>query len=999
MDFNDYEKSGQAKYARLAATVANILDIALRRHPDMRVQQIQHRSKGAESLRKKIVARGLAETDELELQIKDLAGCRILLYTNADVARLVHSSVFRDNFEIDWDRTKFHYPFDDANADQLFISYNYVVRLKEPRTELAEYTEFRDMWCEVQIQTTLDHAWSEMAHDTIYKPETVGFGARQLDSIRERMTGIMQKYLLPAGFDFQKVADDVAKLRVGYELYKRDPLKVLAACSDNNERSEVLRKFKEYVLHQYDDVKSQASAIRAAMLEAVRAAHAAAPKDIELRFGRFSGQAAGGIVDLACDILDRLCFLDETAITATFDALGALYELATTDDQRKRILQSAGHLSENDLDIWEARGPLVQQLLLGRIEQMSAEDIPKVQPLVERVLEEILKPEVSKTTSTYSTVTFHQGAVSANEEVREARGRAIAKLQGLFDRTTSDVERMRIVQSLNQAHRLASQGTTGADFLTMVISNAVSFIAFFRERWTELSFELRQKIEHDILWIYRHRAGVSEQFKDDSDLADAVQRLREAVTAFRAVSNQDPLYVAYKTLVGHTAVLESHWDGDPFDRDDREAQVDQLIDRINEETFDWWRRLIDRAARTPLTDGAIFMTFKPFLAKLADTKPELAARLLENISPGFERFIPNVLMGLEEGAMRDQAMAKVQEWIGGGQYLAELATFSGISRHFKSSLLKQVSAAAIGAGNTSAVVEVLRSAADHLSDNPALLQDVFMPAVRWLSAADEAIWIVTVAHARGGLKPLLELSDDDVAELLQAFVPFPKVDYSLEQILIALLPNHAQKVADYFGARLAYKAEKHEDDGLDERYEAIPFAFHQLPQKMIGMAEMVAATARRWREESDEFFQFRGAMLVSRLFPEFSVLEPVLAAMIVGGDQRAMSFVLDILRSYSDAETAESSLCREIIAMLAEDDPLVSRVEEVLEKTGMMSGEFGRVEALQHQKAYMQTWLNDECQRVRSFAANHILGLDRAAAADQRRSMEELQLRKREYGE
>ncbi|MGG9078594.1 hypothetical protein ACQ9A0_27000, partial [Escherichia coli] len=64
---------------------------------------------------------------------------------------------------------------DDANA--LFISDNYVIRLKQNRADLPEYARFADLRCEVQVQTILNHAWAQMAHDTIYKkPIEKGFG-------------------------------------------------------------------------------------------------------------------------------------------------------------------------------------------------------------------------------------------------------------------------------------------------------------------------------------------------------------------------------------------------------------------------------------------------------------------------------------------------------------------------------------------------------------------------------------------------------------------------------------------------------------------------------------------------------------------------------------------------------------------------------------------------------------------------------------------------------
>ena len=162
MDLETYARSKRADYAALADTVASILRAAIAAHPDaLRLQQVQHRAKSPDSLRKKLENRSSAATTSLETEIKDLAGCRLIFYTNSDVSRFLQTGIIQDNFDIDWDRTKIHHPVPGhSDSDNLFISNNYVLKLKDGRTALPEYARFSGMWCEVQIQTTLNHAWS-----------------------------------------------------------------------------------------------------------------------------------------------------------------------------------------------------------------------------------------------------------------------------------------------------------------------------------------------------------------------------------------------------------------------------------------------------------------------------------------------------------------------------------------------------------------------------------------------------------------------------------------------------------------------------------------------------------------------------------------------------------------------------------------------------------------------------------------------------------------------
>ena len=62
-------------------------------------------------------------------------------------------------------------------------------------------------------------------------------------------------------------------------------------------------------------------------------------------------------------------------------------------------------------------------------------------------------------------------------------------------------------------------------------------------------------------------------------------------------------------------------------------------------------------------------------------------------------------------------------------------------------------------------------------------------------------------------------------------------------------------------------------------------------------------------------------------------------------------------------------------------------------------GEFGLVEADRGKRDALVPWLSDAYEKVRSFAQDYVASLDRQVAAEQRRSEEELEMRKRRYEE
>lgn len=258
MNLENYASSGRRLYEELAATVGEILESAVRKTPGFHLQQVQARAKEPGSLLKKILAHGGSPEGDIEAMAKDLAGCRLVFYTNSDVNRFGNSGLLTDNFEVDWDRTKFHHPTPGTEtAERLFMSINYVVRLKPDRAALPEYSHLAGLWCEVQVQTSLNHVWSEMAHDMVYKPrELSGFGGELMTEIEARLQSIMRDHLIPAGYEFQKVVSDFERLSAGKELFDRDALKAIRESGSVNELHDLLERFKSYVLPNYDDLSS-----------------------------------------------------------------------------------------------------------------------------------------------------------------------------------------------------------------------------------------------------------------------------------------------------------------------------------------------------------------------------------------------------------------------------------------------------------------------------------------------------------------------------------------------------------------------------------------------------------------------------------------------------------------------------------------------------------------------------------------------------------------------
>lgn len=156
MTLEEYEKSYFQLYADFAQTIAGILGVAIKHDGHFLPPIITHRAKSTNSLRKKLIERGVPEDSDIQSEIKDIAGARVVFYTESDatspnISRLIYSNFVVENI-------KGHHPVGSGKAvTDLYVGQHFLVCLNNERLELPEYKRFSGMKCEIQIQSILNH--------------------------------------------------------------------------------------------------------------------------------------------------------------------------------------------------------------------------------------------------------------------------------------------------------------------------------------------------------------------------------------------------------------------------------------------------------------------------------------------------------------------------------------------------------------------------------------------------------------------------------------------------------------------------------------------------------------------------------------------------------------------------------------------------------------------------------------------------------------------------
>src|SRR6266581_2909357 len=896
MKFDDYEKTYVSTYAEFAEVVRFLLKDAIAKTEGLpRLQSTKARGKEVTSLKLKLEERGLLESERIESEMKDLAGVRLIFYTNTDVDRFLNSGLIPDNFNVDWKETRIHHPTDD-NDQQRYQAIHYTVLLSAKHAALPEYKKFKGMRCEVQIQTILNHAWAETYHDMIYKARgSQGFGTDARQALDKRMKKIMDDYLRPAGYEFQKVQHDYERLMQGKALFDRGALETLESCDNNNERHEILSTLAEHVIPNYDDIGAVYPEIRRALETAVQAARSTETKPIESPFGNIPGKTSGDVVLAAVGIFDTLRYVD---IEATFSSLITIYKGEQDGRVRKQIVDAIKRLAKYHLDVWKKAGPYVQRVLADVLERFSQDDLRMLRPNVLTVWRELLGSEMESTSFSADALTITSSALPVFEGIKAIRKRAIDGLIAIFDASSTEGEKREVVSALREATRLPGRANSSNELLQLTLEDTKRITELLTRRATGQPYELLEHIEHQMLYDYQRARKLANDEHDKFGCQQIAKNVMEAIITFRDLINADQQYIRYKTLVGFESVFWFHWENEAFDyaalNNYRREQVALYVDEVSDETAHDWYRLIQRCAATISNDMATFPIFGEFLSQLSKAKPNFAFALARRDDVNILAFLPVILAGLFESEARDKYFELIEDYLDRNAYLAAIARHCRWVKKDAAGTVKKVLDRAIAVDEVIAVSECLIFAIEqHDPQGLPLVDNVFVPAIKYLISKRDTRWIRGAWYLPEGEKFFHELPSEYADLVLENLLALNRIDHDAESILTPIAMNQPASVWTFFERRVRDKRDR------EDRYQAIPYELHSLALPLARDVDSATATLRKWYKAGDSMFRYTGGLLLRAVIPTFTdELASSLNQIIARGSDEDYDFVIHLLENY-----------------------------------------------------------------------------------------------------
>lgn len=199
------------RYTRYAALLEEVLLSATQRLAPLAI--VQTRPKSVASFAEKALRKRRKYADPVH-ELTDLCGARVIARTRSEVEAL--SAFVKERFEIDWENSV------DASerlapAEFGYRSAHYIVSIG-PGTDLGLTVpeSLLGLKAEVQIRTTAEHAWADVAHDLSYK------GAFELPARWQRELAVIAAQLEDVDHAFTRLEEELETYASSYDAYMSD---------------------------------------------------------------------------------------------------------------------------------------------------------------------------------------------------------------------------------------------------------------------------------------------------------------------------------------------------------------------------------------------------------------------------------------------------------------------------------------------------------------------------------------------------------------------------------------------------------------------------------------------------------------------------------------------------------------------------------------------------------------------------------------------------------
>jgi len=971
--FIDEYKSQQSTYKEFGKIVSKIIRTILKNN-EFRYQVVSYRTKGINSLRKKIIDNKRFQKLKTITEIDDLAGCRIIFYLDKDIERF-GNHIYKE-FNVIEEELK--YSEDEYNA------LHFVVNFNKDRLKLMEYAKYSSLKCEIQLTTALYHAWSEMNHDIIYKPqkELSNFDKQTFSSLKKEFSDVMKDHIKKAQHTFDFISYKVENIKQGKQVFNVEFLNNIIHSESNNELHENLTLLHKYI-EEFGDKTPKELNIIEIIKSALKKSKLLKVKPIKTAFGDLKGYSYTDIADVCLDILVRLRYF---YIDQVFDLL-IILSLDRKSEIKKKSLEALSHLSKYNLDALKNIDYYPQLLILGKIEKWSTEQlIERVESIV-NISEELLSPSFEgHSMKDYKTFSIQFGALKISNGLKEIRERTIILLKKLYVLTKDLKQKQKIIQTLQEATRLPDRGGYDKDMENMVLDNTNALISYYISIVPNADYEIVKDIEENIYWL-------SQGFD-----AKKLTRIKE----LQSLINSNKEYEIFRVFVGYDYYVTKPEKVDPENIDWNEVEarrtvkIQEFINDISEENYnDWERKILSVTKNYSLLENrGEFQHFNIFLNELAKQKPKIAYKLLTKNESKLKPFLIHLISGIWESKLKRLAKELISKWINEGKHLSECALVFDYVGAMDKSLISEIFKKAKEIEDKDVQNDIYNNIIRAVVKNYPKhknTKSLFINSIRGLTKNKNWYWI----HNSWRHKDLIlkSLTKRDVDTIFENLLFLPDIKFPAEEVLTPIAEKYPQKIISFFYKRLLIQKKKNRES----HYDAIPYRLHQIKKPLSDNSEIIVPEILKWFKTKDYLLNWEGSRLIKAIFPIFNKsLEEELIKLIKSKNEKDISVVFNILRAYKGEEFLHN-VCKELVREYPKNKDYHKKIFSVLSQIGAVWGEYVSVEGFKKKKEEIQSWKKDKNKAIQLFVKKYEAYLDKRILYEKKQADEDIELRKRQF--
>lgn len=726
-------------------------------------------------------------------------------------------------------------------------------------------------------------------------------------------------------------------------------------------------------------------------------------------FGEFEGKSHKDLVLKSIELLGHIRYIAHKEMLKLIAGL-SLYEDSVVKNKALDVVKRFSQydynvLTKSKIGYGAQREALDFLLAWSREEQLRHIDF------VETVLREILNASVEGTTSGLNeeaqyTITMHSGVVSPTDFLKKMRQEAIGLTYELYKVTDDANLKLKLVKILDETTRTPSNVVYGEDIERMIVDDLKYLTGVYQEivfgkTGDEMIDHLGivEAIEQRLYWINKSGNWRTRESK----------KLREDIL-------KNDLYHLFRLLVGDSITYreEEEWNTAEAKRNE---EINQLISSIEVAQIKGWGERLNKIANQHiLIEDWKFNTFKGFVRKLSETKPEIADNFLEislKDDSSLKHFIGSFLDGFRMGThfkYWDKYVNKIVdteniELINALIFSLNIYGEIDLEKYIRSSdldllekIVKQQEKFSFlkKTDNLTLHYALINTLARNYKRAPKLIESLVVEEIRNNPKYLDMFFQQLSSVFHRGWMSIRELQPETIELLKDVIVGLSDIDWHIQEILLAIGENQGLSVVlNIFMERIQKDATKKEKmmRRREERYDPIPYHFNPDLSKFIVEHSDYERIATEWliKMTTDwSTYNWHVSHFLERVGKGF---DEILGSFIQKGDDDSL---MKAARAMHSIEGTNFDLCIEIVRR-TDNKRISSQVDSNMYTTGVVSGEYGLAEAYEAKAKALEIYKTDESKRVKKFAERMTKSFLDSAKRERQHADEEKQLRKTEF--